>query len=296
MELLRGVLPFLYTAREKSFRRAAERLGVTPAAVSKAILALEEEVGARLLHRTSRQVALTAEGELFFSRCSEAVAQFQAGRDAILSHKRRPQGRLAVSLSFVLARPVVAALASWNKLYPEVSVELRVTDRLARLSSEDVDVALRVGPPEDGLVARRLRETRWVTVAAPSYLARSPALRRPEELASHNCLRFITPRGSVRAWCFREHPALEVGGALALDQGELLIEAALSGMGICQVLDFMVIAPLREGRLVEVLGEHSMPGPSLHALFLPERRIVPKVRAFVDHLESFFASEDLGRR
>jgi DNA-binding transcriptional LysR family regulator len=298
MELLRGLLPFLYTAREKSFRKAAERLGVTPAAVSKAVQALEDELGARLLHRTSRRVALTTEGELFLVRCSEAVAQLQAGRDAVTSAKHRPQGKLALSLSPILARPLLAALGPWARRYPEVSVELRVTDRLARLSSEDVDIALRVGAPEEGVVARKLRETRWVTLAGPSYLARYGTPRKPDDLAGHNCVRFVTPRGAPRAWTFLQRgkaAACDVTGTLSIDQGEMLLDAASSGLGLCQVLDFMAAPPLREGRVVEILGEFAAPGPSIYALFLPERRVVPKVRAFVEHLEAHFSDDEAKR-
>jgi LysR family transcriptional regulator for bpeEF and oprC len=292
-----GIVAFVQTARDRSFRRAAERLGVTPAAVSKAIQRLEEDLGVQLFHRTTRRVSLSPEGEIFLARCQEAVAQVRAGRELIAMAQRDPAGELTVSLPFILGRMLVARLPRFLGRYPALKLHLRLSDRLSRLVEEGVDVAIRMGELDDSaLVARRLMHTRWVTVASPTYLARHGTPARPRDLAGHNCIKFRSPRGTEVEWSFadtRGHGKVKTSGNLDLDQGELLLEAAASGLGICQALHFMVEDYVRAGKLVEILREHAAPGPSIHALCLPGQRSSPRVRAFIDFLVDELASQDV---
>lgn len=295
-DLFSGVLPFVHVAEVQSFTKAAERLGVTPAAVSKAIARLEEDLGVRLLNRTSRSVALTPEGAVFLERCKEAVSHLAAARELVEKAQRTPKGPVTVSMPFILGRLVASKLPKVAARHPGLTFHLRMTDRLTRLVEESVDVAIRVGELEDSsLVSRRLRGTRWVTLASPAYLARVGAPRTIDDLARHNCLKFSTPRGVVREWTFAagggdEARTVRTGGNFDVDQGELLLEAARAGLGVCQVLDFMVDDDLREGRLVEVLADHAAAGPQIHALTVPGRQSSPKVRAFLS-----FLVEELGR-
>ncbi|HWN70410.1 MAG TPA: LysR family transcriptional regulator [Haliangium sp.] len=291
-----GVVAFVHTARDRSFRRAAERLGVTPAAVSKAIQRLEEELGVQLFHRTTRRVSLSPEGELFLARCQEAMAQVHAGREAIAMARRDPAGELTVSLPFILGRVLVARLPRFLGRYPALRLHLRLSDRLSRLIEEGVDVAIRMGDLDDSaLVARRLMHTRWATVASPAYLAQHGTPARTRDLAGHNCIKFRSPRGTEVEWSFAENRGAErvkTAGNLDLDQGELLIEAAASGLGICQALHFMVEGHVQAGKLVEILREHAAPGPTIHAVCLPGQRSSPRVRAFIDFLVDELASQD----
>lgn len=282
-DLFRGVLPFVHVAELSSFRQAARRLGVTPAAVSKAVAALEDDLGVRLLERTSRRVALTPEGRLFLERCRDAVAQLAAGRELVTRAQAVPKGELRVTLSFVLGPLLVRALPRFVRRHPAVELRLQLEDRVSALVGEDLDVALRVGAlASSSLIARRVRATRWSTVAAPSYLAREGTPDRVEQLTDHHCLRFVTPRGKLAAWSFAGAREVEAPAAVAVDQGELLVEAARAGLGIAQVLDFMVERELREGTLVELFGELAAEGPPITVLIAPARRRTPKVRAFVD--------------
>lgn len=288
-DLFSGVIPFIYTAREQSFRRAAERLGVTPAAVSKAIARLEDDVGVQLLERTTRRVGLSAEGELFIAYCREALAQIQAGRDSIAHAQQAPQGEVVVSLPFILSQVFIARMPRFLARYPALKVKTRFSDRLSHFIGEGVDVAIRVGPLEDStLVAKKLMDTRWVTVASPGYLGRCGEPRRPVDLGEHNCLTFYSPRGLEVAWTFATDgdagERIPVVGNLATDQGETLLAAAVAGLGVCQVLDFMLGKHVRAGHIVEVLREFSAPGPSVHALCLPGQRSVPRIRALLDFL------------
>jgi LysR family transcriptional regulator for bpeEF and oprC len=292
-----GVVAFVHTARERSFRRAAERLGVTPAAISKAIQRLEEELGVQLFHRTTRRVSLSPEGEIFLARCQEAVAQVHAGRELIAMARRDPAGELTVSLPFILGRMLVTRLPRFLGRYPALRLHLRLSDRLSRLVEDGVDVAIRMGELDDSaLVARRLLHTRWATVASPAYLARHGTPARIRDLAGHNCIKFRSPRGTAVEWSFADtHGAEKVrtSGNLDLDQGELLLEAAASGLGICQALHFMIEDYVRAGKLVEILHEHAAAGPPIHALCLPGQRSSPRVRAFIDFLVDELATQDV---
>jgi DNA-binding transcriptional LysR family regulator len=289
-DLFRGVLPFVHVAEERSFTRAAARLGVTPAAISKALRALEEDVGAQLVERTSRRVGLTPAGEAFFERCREAVEHVRAGRELVARAQREPKGTLRVTLSPILGTLLVAALPRFASRYPSVDVRLELTDRVSGLVDEDLDVALRVGAPASSeLVARKLRTTRWATVAAPAYLARRGVPETLAELASHDALVFVTPRGRIAPWAFVDGSVDPSNVRLAVDHGDLLVHAALAGLGVAQVLDFMVADALRDGRLLALLAEHATEGPSLYALTSRGRRASRRVRAFLD-----FAVEALG--
>jgi DNA-binding transcriptional LysR family regulator len=287
---LSGVPAFVQVAEQLSFRDAARILGVTPTAVSKAIARLEERLGATLLHRTSRRVSLTPEGERYFRRCREALDLLAAAQDELDTSTEVVRGAVKISLSFVLGRLVVDSLHRLMSRYPQVRVELSLTDRDVSLVEDEVDVALRIGSLEDSaLVARKLRQTRWTTVASPSYLARMPPIERPADLDAHRCLRFPRPGGGVAEWQFapwaeRAPIVYRSPSAVLIDQGDLLVHAAVSGLGVVQALDFMVEGHLARGELVEVLADHAATGPNVHALTLPGRVQVPRVRAIVDLL------------
>jgi DNA-binding transcriptional LysR family regulator len=277
-DLFAGVLPFVRTAEERSFGRAAASLGITTAAVSKAVRKLEEDLGVKLLDRSSRSVSLTPEGALFLDRCRQAVAGVLGAREAVAEARTEPQGELAVTLPFILAPFVVSDLPRLAAQHPRLAFRLHLTDRIARLADESYDVAIRIGElAPSGHVARLLRRTRWVTVAAPSYLRRHPAPERPADLAEHNCLRFVGPGGKPRDWWFAGGAAA-VRGNLLIDHGGHLLDAAIAGMGVCQVLDFMVQEPLRAGALVALLAGHAADGPDIHAL---SRARTANVRVFL---------------
>lgn len=295
MTLFSGVEAFVHTAEKRSFRGAAIHLGITPTAVSKAVAALEADLGVRLLNRTTRSVSLTSEGEVYLQHCREAVDRLQAGRDLVTRAAQVAQGRLKVSISFVLGRAVITALHRLLARYPRLELHLSFSDRAVDLAADGVDVVVRIGELADSsLVGRRLRTPRWVTVAAPSYLARNREIRDCSDLGDHVCLQFAGPSGAVTEWTFAgldgaPPPTFSTARRVLLDHGDLLTAAAVAGLGVTQVLDFMVEEPMRRGDLVELLRQRSAPGPSVHALCLPGRQGVPKIRAFTE-----FMAEVLG--
>jgi LysR family transcriptional regulator, regulator for bpeEF and oprC len=290
-EPFNGVLSFTAVAEARSFKLAAERLGVSSAAVSKAVARLEDELGVRLLDRTTRRVEPTAEGALYLEHCRGAIEQLRLGRERLEQTRSVAAGVLTVALPFILGRHLIARLSRFTARHPQLRVGLRFSDRISRLVDEQIDVAIRIGPLADSsAIARKLGDTRWVTVASPSYLARRGTPQRPEELVEHDCVVFHSPRGVDVGWQFLASPRSKQtrewrGPArVNLDQGELLVDAALAGLGIVQVFSYMVSDELERGELVELLGDHACVGPPIHALCKPGQQGVAKVRALLDFL------------
>lgn len=287
-ELFTGIVPFVRVAEALSFRRAAEQLGISTAAVSKAISKLEERLSVKLLSRSSRAVVLTPEGRLFLARGKEAIASLEHGHSQLARSRTQPRGDLRVSASPILGPLLVASLPRLLTSYPELVFHLELTDQVRGLIADDIDVAVRVGArSSSGLISRVLRRPRWVTVVAPSYLARHVRPRHPRDLATHACVRFVDPRGRPTPWWFGEVQH-EVTGTLLVNQGNLLLDAALAGVGIVQVLDLMLGDLVRDGRLLEILPEFAGEGPTIHAVTTPERQRSANVRAFMDHATAAF--------
>lgn len=270
------------------FRAAAERLGVTPAAVSRAIQRLEQRLGVRLFQRTTRRVGLTSAGQRYVDRCREALAQMRLAEQEIDAARSAPRGTLAVTSSPILAALLSRRLGRFVARQPGLRIELRLADRIVDFAEGGVDVALRVGSVADeSLVAHVLARPRWVTVAAPAYLARRGVPRHPEELETHACIRFLPPRGKPRPWVFRDRHEktfeVDVRGPLDVDHGDVLVEAAESELGVAQVLDFMASDALRSGRLVAILEDAAARGPTIYAVHASGATL-PRVRAFVEFL------------
>jgi DNA-binding transcriptional LysR family regulator len=288
-DLFDGIVAFVYVAREGSFRGASQELDVTAAAVSKAVSRLEERLGVRLLHRTTRAVSLSVEGRAFLEHCQDAVSSVRTGLNRVEMLSGAVRGDLCVSLSPVFAGPLADGLPRFLSRYPSLTVEVDYSDALAQLVEQSVDVAVRIGELADSrLRLRKLLETRWIVVGAPSYFGDR---RRPgsvEELYDYNCLRYRTPSGDLRNWDLRvadEVETVEVNGNLVSNDGVELLEAARRGVGLFQAFEFLVADDLASGRLERVLPEQEAPGPPVFALFLAERRDSPRVRAFLDFLQ-----------
>lgn len=289
-DLFTGVLPFVRTAEASSFRRAAERLGVTTAAVSKSVARLEDRLGVKLLVRTSRSVRLTPEGRVYLDRCQQAVASLQTARELVSQSLQEPRGEVRVTLSPVLARIVIGGLPHLLARHPHLTVRVHTTDRVSHLAEESIDVAIRLGGREDSaLVARTLLRPRWRTVAAPALLARHGTPTSPSDLERLPAVRFVGPTGRTAPWAYADGSRPQVTGALVTDSGEQVVRAAVAGVGVAHALDFMVEDELREGRLVSVLDALATDGPLVSAVSTPERAKTPNVRAVVGWLAETFA-------
>ncbi len=290
-DLFQGVQPFVVVAEERSFRRAAVRLGVSPAAVSKAIQRLEAQVGLTLIIRTTRAVSLTREGEVFFERCRAAVAAVEGAREAIEPLGSQPEGQLVISAPFVAAPLLGPSLALLRARCPKLVVSLKMTDQISKLAEESIDVAVRIGAlPASSLIARKVRRTTLWTVAAPAYLARRGVPGRIDQLAAHECLSLVAPTGKPHPWVFAKG-LQPVTNVLTVDHGPSLIDAALAGVGVAQAFDFMVEALVAEGRLVQLLADQVGQGPDVHALCVPGRKATPRIKAAFAAFADTFQAE-----
>jgi DNA-binding transcriptional LysR family regulator len=233
-------------------------------------------------------VAPTREGEIFFESCRSAVTAVTGARQLVEGARREPQGQLVVSAPFVAAALVAPALAVLRARHPRLSFRLFVTDRMARLAEEPVDVAVRVGPLADSaLVARRLRVARIVTVASPAYLARAGTPRRPADLDGHDAIVAVAPSGKPYPWLFKSG-ACEPRPKALVDHAPSVVDAALAGLGVTQAFDYMVDPLVRQGRLTALFADEVVDGPPIHAVCAPGRRATPRVRAAFEAFAAAF--------
>jgi DNA-binding transcriptional LysR family regulator len=278
-----------------SFSGAARDLGLSKSAVSKRLARLEERLGVRLLHRTTRRLSLSEAGRTLYDHARQAVAAAQAGEEAVARLQERPRGVLTVNAPVSFGSLHLAPVISrFLNRYPEVSVDMTVDDRVLDLVESGFDVAVRIAElPESSLIARRLAPARHVVCAAPAYLERFGEPRDPADLAHHNCLTYAYSRQGPE-WPF-DGPGgpetVRVGGNLQVNHGDGLRAAAVAGLGVALLPTFIVGDDLRAGRLQPLLPAYRTRELSIYAVY-PERRHLPaKVRAFVDFLVETFAGQ-----
>lgn len=282
---------FLRIIERGGFAAAARDGDVTPSGLSKLVSRLEARLGVRLLARTTRRLALTAEGEIYLARAREIMARIEAAEAEVTAGLARPRGHIRVNTGSAFAKHrLVPVLPSFLARYPEISLDLAINDRRVDLVAEQADVALRVGPLDDSaMVARRLAEVRRVICASPAYLARRGTPTMPADLAAHDC---IVLRGLSRftAWPFSD-ATLPVQGRLTCDGADALLDMALAGLGLIRVTDFLVERALAEGRLVALLEDwHVSERLPVWAVMPPGRQRMPRLRALVDFVaEACFA-------
>ncbi|MEM7226823.1 MAG: LysR family transcriptional regulator [Pseudomonadota bacterium] len=286
---LEAVRFFTEVAERESFSGAARALGTSKSAVSKQVGRLEEELGARLLNRTTRRVSLTEAGQAFYQGALDALAAAEAARGVVTHLSEAPRGRLRISapVSFSL-KHLSPLLADFMARYPEIALELTLNDRRVDLVEEGFDLAIRIGVLDDSsLIARKLAPVEMLLCAAPAYLKRRGMPAGPKALADHDCL-IYTYGSSPGHWRF-EGPggasAVKVTGRLEVNNGDLLRSAALAGAGIVLLPDFIVGADVASGALQRVLGEWTCPSQSaVYALYPSSRQLSPKVRVCIDYL------------
>lgn len=285
---LAGVEAFVAVVRAGSFVGAATALDLTTSAVSRSVARLERALGVRLLQRTTRKVALTDEGRAYHERCAQLLDAFAQANELVSSQRATPSGRLRVDAPVSLGRLVLLpALPQFLKDNPMLELQLGLNDRIVNLLEEGIDVALRVGELRDsGLVALKVGQTHWATVASPQYLKARPAIRQPSGLAGMDCVNFFYPStGKPRTWEYRRgagHEVFEPTSRLLIGNGLATVDAAIAGLGVVQVLDFEVEPAVREGKLVRLLREWDPPGPPISVVYPSNRYVSTRVRAFIE--------------
>ncbi|WP_232495864.1 LysR substrate-binding domain-containing protein [Novosphingobium kaempferiae] len=282
---------FLAVAQNGSFAGAARELRLTPSAVSRAIARLEARLGTQLVSRTTRALALTAEGEVYRARVAGLVAEIDEVERGFGHEDEAPRGPLRINSSVPFGTQcLLPILPRFQLRHPGVTVNLALADTLVDLVEERADIAIRIGPLRDtGLKAKKLGRSAMAVVASPGYLQERGEPRHPRELAAHPCLQFSFRR-SIDTWPFRIDGALvqrPIEGAFLGNSGEVVRMMAVAGGGIARLGRFHVAADLAAGRLVEILQDCN-PGDyeDIHALYVGHRRLASRIRAFLDFLEA----------
>ncbi|MFV3077845.1 LysR family transcriptional regulator [Niveispirillum fermenti] len=295
MDRLDDLRLFTLVAEGRSFTKAAEKLGLSKSAASRRIGELEARLGARLFNRTTRHISLTQVGEGFHARVSQALEALEEAERSVASQHAAPRGtlKLAAPVSFGVDH-LSGAIADFMRLYPEVAVDMDLSDRFVDLVDEGYDLAVRIGRLRDSsLVARRLCPARAVICASPEYLARRGTPQEPADIQSHDCLIYTNVQNPEQ-WSFRAAPGAEetrgqrITGRLRANNGDALREAASQGQGLVLLPTFIVGDALASGRLVPVLDAWLPPPLAVHAVYPANRHLSPKVRAFVDFLAGRF--------
>jgi DNA-binding transcriptional LysR family regulator len=295
MDRLDGIEAFVKVGELGSFSAAAKRLGTSKSAVSKQVAALEDRLGAKLLHRTTRALSLTEAGGAFLERARAILSELAEAESAVSSLNGELQGALWVNapLSFGI-RHVAPAVAPFLAAHPNLTLELDLSDRFVDLVEEGYDLALRIGVlPDSSLIARRLVPVKRLLCAAPSYLDKHGTPQTPADLAAHACLTYRHDRRSG-PWLLErggERLQLNVAGPLAANNGDVLLAAAEAGAGIVDLPTFYTCDALRDGRLRAVLPDWSPPKLALHAVYPPNRHLSLKVRTFIDYLAARLGPE-----
>ena len=284
-----GIDEFVAVAETGSFTRAAARLRVSSSHVSRQLARLEDRLGARLFFRTTRRVAPTEAGQLFYGRCRRLLAERDLAFEAVGDLQEQPRGLLRLTSAVTYGeRFVVPLVNDFLALHPQLSVEIHLTNEPVDLVEQRFDLAVRLGRlPESSLVATRLAPRAMYLCAAPAYLDRRGTPERIDDLAHHDCL-----VGTSDSWSFHEEGGerlLRPQGRWRCNSGLAVLDAALRGAGICQLPDYYVSEHVRAGRLVALLPHNMPPNAAVWAVYPQKRHLAARVRLLIEHLRAGLA-------
>ncbi|APT55852.1 hypothetical protein RGI145_00655 [Roseomonas gilardii] len=291
MNKLQAMEVFAKVAETGSFTRAAEAMDLSRSATSDHVAELERHLGVRLLNRTTRRVSLTSEGQVFLERARQVLDLIGLAEEEASVGALTPRGRLRVNAPVSFGQHYLAPLVStFLARYPEIELELVLTDRIVDLVEEGYDLVLRVGRlPDSSLISRRITTSRMLLCASPAYLEQHGTPRHPADLARHACLHLIGT--AWQTWSF-EGPdgavSVPVTSRFTVNNVDVLMQATLDGAGLCLLPLNLTQSALREGRLVEVMPDFRGRELILHAVQPPGHLPVPKTRALIDFLTEHF--------
>ena len=285
---------FCRAAELGSFSLAAEALGLTPASVSRSIKRIEERLGVRLFSRTTRNVRLTPEGEAYWRECRQALAQIAEAERLITGQQQVPSGLLRISAGTLYANyRLLPTLQRFTRAYPQIELELSLSNRVVDIVDEGYDVAVRIGTPQDSrLVAHPLEDATVGIFATPAYLEQRGVPRTLADLARHDCLQFVLPTtGRPMPWILRTPEGEEIDHVFrsrfrVLDDAQGCISWGLAGGGLFQTYHFIAEAAVADGRLVEVLQAYGGRARRFSLMVPQNRHLSARVRAFVDFMRA----------
>ncbi len=274
------------------FTAAAHALNASQPFVSQTINHLERRLGVQLLHRSTRTQRLTSEGERFLASCNELLEAVEQAEAQIRSSEPTGDLRISVPQAFGIDQ-MVPALPGFLSAYPKLTVRFSLSDSLVNLIEDNFDVAVRMGQLQDSsLRSRKLCELQRIVVAAPGYLARHGTPVTPQGLDRHQCLLWDAPRDHLNRWPFIINGKPEkilVQGTFRSTDGTTLFDLCVAGIGIMRLAEHLALPAIRSGKLVPLLSDYqARDDTAIYAVYLPERQLVPRIRAFVDHFAEVF--------
>ncbi|HAT32119.1 MAG TPA: LysR family transcriptional regulator [Janthinobacterium sp.] len=296
MNKLQAMEVFVQVVDAGGFTRAAENMQLPKATVSTLIQALETALAVKLLHRTTRQVSITADGAAYYERCLRILSDVREAEESLSHARLSPTGRLRVEAPTGIASDVIIpALPDFFARYPDITLELGCSDRPVDLIEEGVDCAVRGGELADStLIARRVGIIHFATCAAPAYLARYGRPTHPDDLQRHKCVNYFSAKsGKVYDWDFTrgaERIVLPMSGHIALNDSNAYVSAGVAGLGVVQMLNFTMAPMLADGRLELLLADWSSDPLPIHVVYPQNRHLSAKVRVFVEWIAELFSN------
>lgn len=294
MNTLSDLAFFVVLARQPSLAAAAQQLGITPPNVSRRLAALEQRLGLRLLNRTTRRLSLTIEGQSYLEKGEQILLDLQGLEQSLAGEHDTPKGLLRINATFGFGRRHLAPLiADFARDFPEVELQLELSDRPLDLTEHALDIGIRFGtPPDARVVAKRIAHNRRLLCASPAYLAKHGIPSTPQQLVDHQCIVIRENTQTYNNWQLRnasQQIMVKVDGRLSTNHGEIAVDWALTGHGIVLRSEWDVAAYLRDGKLCRILVPWVGEIADIHAIY-PQRHYVPaKTRAFLDFLSERFA-------
>jgi DNA-binding transcriptional LysR family regulator len=295
-----GIVEFAETARVGSFTAAATTLGITASAVGKSVTRLEARLGTKLIHRTTRSLTLTNDGERFLASCLHVLEELDGAESSLATGRSIPVGRVRIDLPGAFGRQhVLPVLIDLSARHPRLDLSVMFSERTVDIVAEGTDLAVRIGELRDdaGLAARRLGTQRLLICASPSYLAQQGEPHEPEELMQCDCITGWRGAQPTR-WLMRtidgRNAAQQVHVRHEFSDGEAMVEAVLAGCGLCQLPTWLIADHLKSGALVPVLAKYAGGEMPIHAVWAQSRYIQPKLRVLIDALVSASQVEGSG--
>jgi len=289
MSILNYMEAFTFTVKTGSFTAAAEQLGLSKSYVSKQVSQLENDLGTRLLYRTTRKLSLSHDGEQFYQHCKLIMAEADKARAEVMESHERPRGliKLTIPQSFVLSE-AGSVLVKFQKKYPDIELDIMTSGSNVDLIEESIDLALRIGELEDStMMCRKLMDCEFQVVASPTYSEHYGVPCQPKALTQHNCLIYSASQLS-RQWPFRlpsgETITVNVQGSLSCNDGQYLLNAALKGLGICFGPSIVFKHHLDKKELCLLLEDYTLPAVSISAIYPLNRNLSRRVRLLIDFL------------
>ncbi|PRY97714.1 DNA-binding transcriptional LysR family regulator [Jezberella montanilacus] len=297
MDKFQEITTFTAVVDAGSFVKAADRLNMSKAAVSRHLVDLETRLGIRLLHRTTRKLSLTEEGELFYERCKEILETIESAENEITSHTEDVSGQIRINAPFSFGIRKLAPLwGIFHQKYPKVTLDVVLSDRLVDVVDEGYDIAIRIAALTNStMVSKKLTTTRIILCASPTYLKEHGTPKKPADLMNHQVINYSYWAGKEE-WSFdgpNGGESVNIKPFMQTNNGDTCLSAAIAHQGIVLQPSFIVGDAIRAGDLVEIMPKYKSIELGIYAIFPTRKHIAPKVRVLIDFLVDYFSKKDL---